>query len=235
MTLQSFKFSYFHLHPLEFIYSFYFAYGALFLVFVPCIIIPKLRKDFFLSFNKISKIQKIILISIFLNSVLLANLGGDDSSRFLLWFAPWYLLIFYISVLSVIKNYRISILIIVIPIYVLGARIFVPGIPVYNFNELFLVKSQYAFTNFDDKFFYGPKFLKKFRNDIEIKKIKILPDYYDGKTKFVSIGVSKGQINGDYLNPYRFAYKYRLEFSFHFWPKYVILRNISIFTKILKL
>ena len=204
------KFSYFHLHPLEFIYSFYFAYGALFLVFVPCIIIPKLRKDFFLSFNKISKIQKIILISIFLNSVLLANLGGDDSSRFLLWFAPWYLLIFYISVLSVIKNYKISILIIVIPIYVLGARIFVPGIPVYNFNELFLVKSQYAFTNFDDKFFYGPKFLKKFRNDIEIKKIKILPDYYDGKTKFVSIGVSKGQINGDYLNPYRFAYKYRI-------------------------
>ena len=37
-----------------------------------------------------------------------------------------------------------------------------------------------------------------------------MPDYYDGKTKFVSIGVPKEQIDGDYLNPYRFAYKYRI-------------------------
>ena len=49
------KFSYFHLHPLEFIYSFYFAYGALFLIFVPYIIIPKLRKDSFCYSIKFQK------------------------------------------------------------------------------------------------------------------------------------------------------------------------------------
>ena len=33
------KFSYFHLHPLEFLYSFYFAFGALFVIFLPNLII----------------------------------------------------------------------------------------------------------------------------------------------------------------------------------------------------
>ena len=92
------KFSYFHLHPLEFLYSFYFAYGALIIILVPNLIISSLRKNLFSPLKKISKVQKIIFISIFINSILLANLGGDDSNRFLLWFAPWYILIFYFSV-----------------------------------------------------------------------------------------------------------------------------------------
>ena len=204
------KFSYFHLHPLEFIYSFYFAYGALFIILISNILIPKLRKSVFFYLKTISRIQKIILIAIFLNSVLLGSLGGDDSSRFLLWFAPWYILLFYLSVLNILKNYKILILLIMIPIYILGARILIPGIPIYHFNELFLKESQYAFTNFDDKFFYGPKFMKNFRNKIEISKIEILPQYYNSNTKYVTVGRPVKNITGNYLNIYTQPYKYRL-------------------------
>ena len=204
------KFSYFHLHPLEFLYSFYFAYGALIIVLVPNFIIPKLRKSFLLPLKKISKIQKLILTSIFLNSILLGSLGGDDSSRFLLWFSPYYILLFYLSVLNILNNFKSSLLLIMIPIYILGARVFVPGIPVYNFNELFLKDSQYAFTNYDDKYFYGPNFLKKFRKEIHIKKIQILPDYYNTNIKFVDAGIPRDLIDGNYLNPYIYPYKYRI-------------------------
>jgi len=204
------KFSYFHLHPLEFLYSFYFAYGALFVILLPNFIIPKLRKTFFLPFKKISKIQKLILISIFLNSILLGSLGGDDSSRYLLWFSPYYILLFYLSILNILNNFKVSLLLIIIPIYILGARIFIPGIPVYNFNELFLKESQYAFTNYDDKYFYGPNFMKKFRKEIQIKKIQILPDYYNTNIKFVEVGIPRNLIDGNYLNPYIYPYKYRI-------------------------
>jgi len=140
----------------------------------------------------------------------LGSLGGDDSSRFLLWFAPWYILLFYLSVLNILKNYKILILLIMIPIYILGARILIPGIPIYNFNELFLKESQYAFTNYDDKFFYGPKFMKNFRNKIETSKIKILPQYYNSNTKYVAVGRPVKNIVGNYLNIYTQPYKYRL-------------------------
>ena len=204
------KFSYFHLHPLEFLYSFYFAYGALFIILLPNFLISKLRKTFFSHLNKISKIQKLILISIFLNSILLGTLGGDDSSRFLLWFSPYYILLFYLSFLNILQNFKISLLLIMIPIYILGARIFVPGIPIYNFNQLFLKDSQFAYTNYDDKYFYGPKFMKKFRNEIEIKKIETVPSYYKTNTKFVESGVPKNLIDGNNLNLYVYPYKYRI-------------------------
>ncbi len=203
------KFSYFHLHPLEFLYSFYFAYGALFIIFLPNLFIPKLRKTFLLPLKKFSKIQKLILISILLNSILLGSLGGDDSSRFLLWFSPYYILLFYLSVLNIFDHFKISLLLIMIPIYILGARMFVPGIPVYNFHELFLKESQYAFTNYDDKYFYGPNFIKNFRNEIEIKKIKTVSSYYKTNTKFIESGIPKGLIIGNKLT-YIYPYKYRI-------------------------
>ena len=204
------KFSYFHLHPLEFLYSFYFAYGALFVILLPNLFIPKLRKSFLLPFKKFSKIQKLILISIFFNSILLGSLGGDDSSRFLLWFSPYYILLFYLSVLNIFNRFKISLLLIMIPIYILGARIFIPGIPVYNFHELFLNESQYAFTNYDDKYFYGPNFMKKFRNEIEIKKIETVSSYYKTNIKFIEAGVPKNLIIGNKINPYIYPYKYRI-------------------------
>jgi len=204
------KFSYFHLHPLEFLYSFYFAYGALFVILLPNIFISKLRKTFLLPLKKISKTQKLILISIFFNSILLGSLGGDDSSRFLLWFSPYYVLLFYLSLLNIFDHFKISLLLIIIPIYILGARILIPGIPIYNFNGLFLEKSQYAFTNFDDKYFYGPSFMKKFRNEIEIKKFESVSSYYNANTKFIEAGVPKNLILGDKLNLYVYPYKYRI-------------------------
>jgi len=202
------KFFIFHLHPLEFLYSFYFAYGPLIIILIPNLFIASLRKNLFSYLSKISSIKKIIMVSIFINSILLANLGGDDSHRFLLWFSPWYVLVFYFAILSILKNYKISFILILIPVYIFGARLLVPGIPVYNFNEIFLAKSQYAFTNFDDNLFYGPTFLKKFRKEIEIVKVDITPEYYPEKTKTIRVGVQVGSISNP--NIYRQPYRYRI-------------------------
>ena len=202
------KFFIFHLHPLEFIYSFYYAYGPLIVILVPNLFIASLRKNLFSYLSKISSVKKIIMISIFINSILLANLGGDDSDRFLLWFSPWYVLIFYFAILNILKNYKISFILILLPVYIFGARLLAPGIPVYNFTEIFLVKSQYAFTNFDDNLFYGPSFLKKFRKEIEIVKVDILPDYYPEKTKTITVGVLKDSTTAP--NIYYQAYRYRI-------------------------
>ena len=198
------------MHPLEFLYSFYFAFGSLFFIFTANMLTKKLRTIFFSSFTKLSSLKKIILISIFFSSLLLANLGGDDSFRYLLWFCPWYILIFYLSLNNLIKIYNIKRIIILIPIFILSSRLLVPGIPIYNFAEVFLEKSQNAFTNFDDKFFYGPKIMKKFRNEINIENVEILPLYYGNNKKEIAVGVTKDYLRNGKVNPYVFPYKFRI-------------------------
>ena len=204
------KFSYFHMHPLEFLYSFYFAFGSLFFIFIANMLTKKLRDNFFFNFKNLSTLKKIILISIFFNSVLLANIGGDDSSRYLLWFSPWYILLFYFSIINLIRFFSVNKLLFIIPIFILSSRLFVPGIPIYNFAVVFADKSQYAFTNFDDKYFYGPKFMKRFRNEIEFDMIKILPLYYGGNKKEIIVGMPKLLIEDGKVSPYIFPYKYRI-------------------------
>ena len=201
------KFSYFHLHPLEFLYSFYYAFGALFLLFLPNLILKKLRDNLFLSFKHLSVSKKLIFISILLSSILLGNLGGDDSSRFLMWFSPWFIVLFYISAINILKFHKLSFLIILIPFYILGARVIIPGIPVYNFSYEF--PSQFVYTNYDDKYYYGPKFLKKFRNEIVLQEIDVLPDFYDQNIKTIFTGVPKylmsnKQITNQYIQPYKY-------------------------------
>ena len=61
-----------------------------------------------ITFLKKYKPQKLILISIFFNSILLGSLGGDDSSRFLLWFSPYYVLLFYLSLLNIFDHFKNS-------------------------------------------------------------------------------------------------------------------------------
>tara|TARA_B110000037_G_scaffold212857_1_gene266115 strand:- start:644 stop:1402 length:759 start_codon:yes stop_codon:yes gene_type:complete len=198
------------MHPLEFLYSFYFAFGSLFFIFIANMLNKKLRDNFFFNFKNLSTLKKIILISIFFNSVLLANIGGDDSSRYLLWFSPWYILLFYFSIINLIKFFSVNKLLFIIPIFILSSRLFVPGIPIYNFAVVFADKSQYAFTNFDDKYFYGPKFMKKFRNKIEFDMIKILPLYYGDNKKEIIVGIPKLLIEDGKVSPYIFPYKYRI-------------------------
>ena len=201
------KFSYFHLHPLEFLYSFYYAFGALFVLFLPNLILKKLRDNLFLSFTNLSVSKKLIFISILLSSILLGNVGGDDSSRFLMWFSPWFIVLFYISAINILKFHKLSFLIILIPFYILGARVIIPGIPVYNFSYEF--PSQFVYTNYDDKYYYGPKFLKKFRNEIVLQEIDVLPDFYDQNIKTIFTGVPKylmsnKQITNQYIQPYKY-------------------------------
>ena len=205
------KFSYFHLHPLEFLYTFYYAFGALFILFVTNLIIKKLRESFLLPLANLSTPKKLIFISIIFTSLLLGNLGGDDSTRFLMWFSPWFMILFYLSAINILKFYKISFLIILIPIYILGARILVPGIPVYNFSYEFPPKSQFAYTNYDDKYYYGINFLKKFRNEIVLQEIDVLPDYYDENIKTISTGVPKYLMsNKKIVNQYIQPYQYRM-------------------------
>jgi hypothetical protein len=205
------KFSYFRLHPLEFFYTYYLALGPIFLVFFSYL--------FFIKKNKIKLLFKKILnnniylffLSIFLSSVFIVNVGGDDSNRFVLWYFVLYLLLGCLCLdyfLNINKKFTITFIVIV---GLLWSRFFIPSQPPLAFAEKFIF-NQYVGTNYDEKFYYGIDFLKKFKNKLYKDRILLGEPFNLEKTnKYQDIFVTQSFLDPKYYHfYYQKPYKYQI-------------------------
>jgi len=206
------KFLYFHANPFEFIYTYYYAYGAFFLLLVYCISFSEFRVNIKKIIKKFNQKQKSLILTFFLSSVILSTIGGDDSDRMLIWFLIWHLILFASCLKFIIYKKNHFILILFLIIHLFGSRILTQGIPVIALSDTFLYYNQQATTDFNDRYFKGPLYLKKFRNELENYSITTLPGIYlDNKSKNISIYLPEGKIKSDgTINIYNHPYKYRI-------------------------
>ena len=154
----------FNLNLSDFLYIFYYALGPIFLYFLTLlffkkkIIIDQLnKKKLPLSYKK----KQILNLNYILIGLFFTLIGGADSDRFLLWFIVFLLLPFTIHSEKVFKKNKI-ILIFFILISFLWTRFYVPSMPPLSFSKVF-ESNNHVQTNYDDKLFYGPKFIKNFK------------------------------------------------------------------------
>jgi hypothetical protein len=205
------KFSYFRLHPLEFLYTYYFALGPVFLLFFSYL--------FFLKKNKINIIFKKIInkdiyrffFSIFLSSLFIVNLGGDDSNRFLLWYLVLYLLFGCICLDYFFKINKKFTFVFIFATGLLWSRFFIPSQPPLAFAEKFIF-NQFVGTNYDERFYYGINLFKKFKNKLYEDRV-VLGDPYnlEKSIKHQNIFVTQNFLDPKYYYfKYLSAYKYKI-------------------------
>tara|TARA_Y100000591_G_C21825991_1_gene696691 strand:- start:503 stop:2062 length:1560 start_codon:yes stop_codon:yes gene_type:complete len=206
------KFIYFHSNPFEFLYTYYYSYGSFFLILIFLISLKKFRQFLSNETNFLNREKKLFLLSVLIVSVILSTIGGDDSDRMLMWFFVWHLVIFSICFKFIFKNKYYFLMFIFLITHLFGSRILTQGIPNYVLSDTFLNYSQQTTTNFDDKYYWGPKFLKKYRNKMKIYKIETLPGIFiDNKSKIIETYLPHNKIKLDNsINIYANAYRYRL-------------------------
>ncbi len=206
------KFFYFHSNPLEFLYTYYYAYGSFFLILVSCFLIKDFRKFLKSEYYKIEKQKRVIFVSILITSIIVSTIGGDDSDRMLMWFFIWHLTLFSICFKYIIKFKFKMLIVVFILTHFFGSRIITQGIPYYTITDTFLYYSQQTTTNFKDEYFQGPFFLKKFRKKLQEYKLETVPGIYiDNKSKVISTYLPEGKIKNDNtINIYNHPYEYRL-------------------------
>ena len=206
------KFTYFRIHILEFLYTFYFALGSIFLLIISYLFFlfkRNLLKEFFSVV--IQNQSYLYVFSLLLVSIFLSIVGGDDSNRFLLWFFIWYLLIGSFCFDFFIKFNKKFFIIFFLITGLLWSRFFVPAQPPMAFAEKFIF-NQFISTNFDNKFFFGPEFLKKFKNKLVEDAIPLGEPYVLEKPS----DIQKVFLTPNFQNPqfYYFSwwypYKYRI-------------------------
>jgi hypothetical protein len=205
------KFSYFRLHPLEFLYTYFLALGPIFLVAVSYLFfINKVKINYL--FNKIiNKNIYLFFFAIFITSVIISTIGGDDSNRFLLWYFILYLLF---GCLCLDYFFNINKKFTIIFVFVVGffwSRLFIPSQPPLAFAEKFIF-NQYVGTNYDEKFYYGVNYLKKFRNKLYKDRIVLGDPFNLDKTEqFHDIFVTESFIDPKYYHfYYQKPYKYQI-------------------------
>jgi hypothetical protein len=204
------KFTHFRLNPLEFLYTYYFSLGPIFLVVISFLFLNKKNniKNYFKIFFK-NNIFK-FFFSIFVTSVIFTNVGGDDSNRFALWYFALYLLVAGYCLDYLIKIYKNFIIISFIILGLFWSRCIVPAQPPLAFAEKFIF-NQFVNTNFDPKLYYGIGFLKDFRNPLYKDSIALGDPYNLQKNmKSQNIYVSHILVSEEFFFNYKFAYKYRM-------------------------
>ena len=201
----------------EFFYKYYYCFGIFFLLIITYLFLnfKKLLKLIYKIFN--TKLEFIFVITLFINSIIFSTIGGrGDVDRFLLWFLLPYLVLAGYLLNKLILNKRFKkIFIIVFIIGLFGARIFAPAWPPLAFSNIFVEKN-HVNTNFREDLFFGPKFLKKFRNKMNsyiIGKDKHYKNIYDNYHKNLTQNVEIP--DGQYFTyakhrNYIHAYKYKL-------------------------
>ena len=206
------KFFYFHSNPFEFIYTYYYAYGSFFLIFIFCLTNKKIRDEIKRKLKILNYKQRNFFFSIIITSVILSTFGGDDSDRMLMWFFIWHLILFSICLNIIFKKKNYFLIFIFLITHVFGSRILTHGIPYYTITDTFLYNNQQTTTNFKNEYFQGPRFLKKFRNNLKKYKLETLPGIFiDNKTRQIDTYLPEGKIRNDKsINIYINAYKYRL-------------------------
>ena len=205
------KFSYFRLHPLEFLYTYYFALGPVFLLFFSYLFFLKKNKINFLFKKIINKDIYQFFFSIFLSSLFIVNLGGDDSNRFLLWYLVLYLLFGCICLDYFFKINKKFTFVFIFATGLLWSRFFIPSQPPLAFAEKFIF-NQFVGTNYDERFYYGINFLKKFKNKLYEDRV-VLGDPYnlEKSIKYQNIFVTQNFLDPKYYYfKYLSAYKYKI-------------------------
>ena len=208
------KFSFFRSNIFEFFYTFYFALGVIFLLILSYLFFLYKNKLLKKKFSVVIKNQTYLYIfSLLIISIFLSTIGGDDSNRFLLWFFIWYLLLASYCFDFFIKLKRKFFITFFIIIGLLWSRFFIPAQPPMVFAERFIF-NVFVSTNFDIKLFYGPDFIKKFREDKKLKEITIPfgQPYILQKTKKVQkIYVTENFKKPEYYYfQWWYPYKYRI-------------------------
>ena len=205
------KYSYFRLHPLEFFYTYFLALGPVFLVLVSYFFFINKVKINYLFKTIINKNIYLFFFSIFVTSVIISTIGGDDSNRFLLWyFIPYLLFGCYCLDYFLYINKKFTI-IFVFFVGVFWSRLFVPSQPPLAFAEKFIF-NQYVGTNYDEKFYYGINFLKKFRKKLYKDRIVLGDPFNLEKTdKYQDIFVTQSFLDPKYYHfYYQKPYKYQI-------------------------
>jgi hypothetical protein len=205
------KYSYFRLHPLEFLYTYYLALGPIFLVLISYLYFIKKNKINFL-FKKIFNTNiNLFFFSVFLSSIFIVNVGGDDSNRFVLWYFVLYLLIGCLCLDFFLKINKKFTIIFIFIVGMLWSRFFIPSQPPLAFAEKFIF-NQYVGTNYDEKFYYGISLFKKFRNKLYKDRIVLGDPFNLEKTnKYQDIYVTQNFLDPKYYYfKYLSAYKYKI-------------------------
>jgi hypothetical protein len=205
------KYFYFRLHPLEFLYTYYLALGPIFLIFVSNFFFFKKNKILFFLKKIINKNVYLFFFSIFISSILISTIGGDDSNRFISWYFVLYLLLGCMCLdffLNINKKFTITFVFIV---GLFWSRFFIPSQPPLAFAEKFIM-NQYVGTNYDDKFYYGVNFLKKFRNKLYKDRIVLGDPFNLEKTgQYQDIYVTQSFLDPKYYHfYYQKPYKYQI-------------------------
>ena len=201
----------------EFFYKYYYSFGVFFLLITTYTILNFRKLLKLIVKIKDAKIEYIFIITIFVNSIIFSTIGGrGDVDRFLLWFLLPYLVLagYILNQLQLNKKFN-KIIILVFIIGLFGARIFAPAWPPLAFSTIFVEKN-HVNTNFRDDLFFGPDFLKKFRNKMvsyNIGKDEYYKNIYSKYHKDLSQNVEIP--GGQYFNyakhrNYIHAYKYRI-------------------------
>jgi hypothetical protein len=163
--VKALSFGWFHLNIGENLYMYFYAFGALFLVFLICISFEESRKGLASRLQHLSALDNKLIVGFCLASLIFAFVGGTDSDRFLLWALPFY---FYLGLSSLEilfalvpkgrnKNLIFSILLIS---FILSSRLYVPAIPHLLFTQASVR------TNLNPDLYRGIPFLPSLRNEI---------------------------------------------------------------------
>lgn len=174
------KFGAFRMHPLEFLYTYYLSFGPMFLISITFIFLYVLKNFKKINIKYIKKINIndgiVFYVVIFLHSIALSTFGGDDSDRFIQWFYLWYLLFAAFCLDFFYKYFSKYFLIFFLVLGLLWSRAFLPSQPPFIFSPKFIM-TQYANTNYDEKYFRGFEFIKKFKNQLYKEEIIIGEPY----------------------------------------------------------
>jgi hypothetical protein len=198
----------FHGNIFEFFYTYYYAYGLFFFIIIIYFLSLKINTLKKIKINEIG----IYFLSLFATSVFLSTVGGGDTDRFLLWFSLWYLAISGICLDKIKKIYSKKIIFLFIIISIFWTRPFIPAIPPLGFSHKFSQNS-FVQTNYDERFFKGPNWLKKFKNKTEIIEIgdRDYPNVYlpkENVKKLQEITIPENQYSSSGYHYWIHAYKY---------------------------
>lgn len=213
------KYGYLALNFSDFLYPFYLIFGPFF-VFFSIFIIKNFGfyKKIFLSIIVNNKKNFIFFIIFF--SVILSKIGGE-SDRPIMWFWIWFYLVAGIF-LDKFWNLRIKyskfLLFIIV---ILWTRVLIPALPPLTFSSIFYKSDGFVYTNYDDKFFYGPSFLKKYQNQLETISVNLGEPYqeiyHQNKKQLIVVPTNKftTQCKDNFnsrcwVSPYIFPYKGRI-------------------------
>jgi hypothetical protein len=207
------KYSYFNLNIINFLYTFFVYLGPFFLLTMVYFFQKKNIKErlFFLTKRAINSKTFLTIICI---SIILSKIGGDPD-RPMLWFWNYYLLIGIVC-FNLIKKKSLIIKSCLIITTILWCRPYIPAQVPLVFSNTF-VKNHFVETNFDEKYFKGPLFLKKYKNEVERIYIPFGEpynlEYHNNVIHSAKITKGKYDIGCKALcaaNPYVHSYKNRI-------------------------